>query len=292
MIRTLLYIVTFLTALGCSINGKDCQGSTGCSIDAGPYGANINSAGGAVYALEWTSAGMTIWAWSGGTAPSDATGNGPDPSGWGNPIGSFPSGSGCTVDTFFRDQQIVFDTTFCGVWAGDSWPADPGCSGLAATCQEYVQNNPTAFRDAYWTINSLKVYTNGDGTSSSGGSTTANTGTTRTTGTQDTVPNPAPVNPVPNSSVGVNIPATTAVAPMPPVSTPVPVVGNTRWGGGREGGGGGRGRGGWAPPAKTKKRVRGRHMKHLVIETSDESNGQSVIVDSAVPELGEELKIW
>lgn len=34
-------------------------------------------------------------------------------------------------------------------------------------------------------------------------------------------------------------------------------------------------------------------MKHLIIETSDDSNerGQSVIIDSGVPELGEELKM-
>lgn len=106
--------MTLHTDPGCTINGKDCQGNQGCSIDSGPYANNINSAGGATYALEWTSQGMNIWGWSGGGAPSDATGSNPDPSGWGTPTGSFPSGAGCNVDTFFKDQQIVFDTTFCG----------------------------------------------------------------------------------------------------------------------------------------------------------------------------------
>lgn len=106
--------MTLHTDPGCTMSGKDCQGNQGCSIDSGPYGANINSAGGAVYALEWTSDGMNIWGWSGGGAPSDATGSNPDPSGWGNPTGSFPSSSSCNVDTFFKNQQIVFDTTFCG----------------------------------------------------------------------------------------------------------------------------------------------------------------------------------
>ncbi|KAL8810995.1 MAG: hypothetical protein Q9200_002157 [Gallowayella weberi] len=165
--------MTLHTDPGCSINGKDCQGSQGCSVDSGPYADKINSAGGATYALEWTSEGMNIWGWSGGRAPSDATGNNPDPSSWGSPTGSFPSGSGCNVDTFFKNQQLVFDTTFCGVWAGQVWASDSQCSGLAASCQEYVQNNPKAFADAYWTINSLKVYTNGDGSSSSGSTTGA-----------------------------------------------------------------------------------------------------------------------
>ncbi|KAI4132541.1 MAG: hypothetical protein LQ338_000640 [Usnochroma carphineum] len=271
---------------GCSMNGKDCQGSTGCSIDAGPYGANINSAGGAVYALEWTSDGMRIWGWSGGGAPSDATGNSPNPSGWGRPTANFPSSSSCKVDTFFKNQQIVFDTTFCGVWAGDSWPTDPACSGLAATCQEYVQNNPTAFRDAYWTIKSLKVYTNGAGSTGSSSS-TGNTGNTGSTGTQDTAPNPGPANPVQSTSVEANTQATTAPPVANPVSTARPVLGNNHWGGG-----GGGGRGGRGGPPNIKRRIKGRHMKHLIIETSDEvsDRGQSVILEEGMPALGEVLE--
>lgn len=53
--------ITLHSDPGCIIKGKDCQGSQGCSIDAGPYGSGINSAGGATYALEWTSSGMSIW---------------------------------------------------------------------------------------------------------------------------------------------------------------------------------------------------------------------------------------
>jgi hypothetical protein len=32
------------------------------------------------------------------------------------------------------------------------------CSTKATTCQDFVQNNPSAFADAYWSVNSLKVY--------------------------------------------------------------------------------------------------------------------------------------
>ncbi|KAL8697249.1 MAG: hypothetical protein Q9201_007219 [Fulgogasparrea decipioides] len=268
---------------GCIINGNDCQGSTGCSVDAGIYGSNLNSAGGAVYALEWTSDGMKIWGWSGGGAPSDATGNSPDPSGWGSPTGNFPSGSSCEMDTFFKDQQIVFDTTFCGVWAGDTWPNDPGCSGLASTCQDYVQNKPTAFRDAYWTINSLKVYTNGAGTLSSD----TNTGNNGTTGTEDSNNGAITVvNPVQSVGPQVIPPTTVPVLVVNPNPTRRPVRG---WGGGGGRGGGGGGRGG--RPAKLKQRTRAHHRKEFVIETSDQSDErrQSKIVESGVPELGEEL---
>ena len=147
---------------------------------------------------------MSIWGWASNTAPSDALGNAPDPSGWGTPTAIFPSSSSCNTDTYFRNQQIVFDTTFCGtskadphrlfsvllkgtragVWAGKVWASDPQCSSLAPTCQEYVQNNPKAFADAYWSINALKVYTNDHGSTSSGstsGSTSGSMGKTDTT---------------------------------------------------------------------------------------------------------------
>ncbi|KAI4248608.1 MAG: hypothetical protein LQ352_005889 [Teloschistes flavicans] len=278
--------MTLHTDPGCTMSGKDCQGNQGCSIDSGPYGANINSAGGAVYALEWTSDGMNIWGWSGGGAPSDATGSNPDPSGWGNPTGSFPSSSSCNVDTFFKNQQIVFDTTFCGVWAGDSWPSDAACSGLASTCQDYVQNNPAAFKDAYWTINSLKVYTNGAGSTSSS-STTGNTNA----GNAD--PGNTNNNPVQSQAVPGNGATTAAATAANPV--PTKPAGGTRHGGGTRGGvGSGGGRGGRPTKPRRKLRVRGRHMKQLIIETTSDDQdeqGQSKILGEAVPALGEKLPI-
>ncbi|KAL8884081.1 MAG: hypothetical protein Q9192_006932 [Flavoplaca navasiana] len=300
--------ITLHTDPGCTINGKDCQGSSGCSVDSGIYGDRINSAGGATYALEWTSEGMSIWGWSGNGAPSDALGNAPDPSGWGTPTASFPSGSGCDVDTFFNDQQIIFDTTFCGVWAGTVWADDPECSSLAPTCEEYVQNNPEAFADAYWTINALKVYTNGDGSTSSGSvsGSTGNTGNTANTG--DTLEDSSDEPPAQDEnedeegdvvSVASVRPPSTRVAP---VANPEPTGrtgGGRTWGGGSgrgdgwvEGGGRGRGGRGAVRKGKRKLRVRGRHMRHLIVETSsrDDGHGQSVILDSAVAALGEKLE--
>lgn len=44
-------------------------------------------------------------------------------------------------------------------FTGGVWGQESTCSSKAATCQEYVQYNPSAYEGAYWTINSLKVYT-------------------------------------------------------------------------------------------------------------------------------------
>jgi hypothetical protein len=52
----------------------------------------------------------------------------------------------------------VFDTTFCGDWAGNVWSGDAVCRSQAPSCQPFVQNNPSAFTEAYWLVNSLKFY--------------------------------------------------------------------------------------------------------------------------------------
>ena len=42
---------------------------------------------------------------------------------------------------------------------GGVWSQEPTCSSKAPTCIDYVRDNPSAFTEAYWTINSLKVFT-------------------------------------------------------------------------------------------------------------------------------------
>lgn len=54
----------------------------------------------------------------------------------------------------------MFDITFCGSWAGDVW-ASGSCASKSSSCISYVQNNPSAFTETYWSVNSLKVYQDG-----------------------------------------------------------------------------------------------------------------------------------
>ena len=161
--------MTMHTSEGCTLVNKDCQGNQGCSATGGgssSYGTGLNSAGGGIYATEWTSDSINIWFFSHGSAPGDISGPNPDPSGWGEPTSSFVGGSGCDIDSHFMNNNIVFDTTFCGDWAGNVFSQDSTCSALgASSCQDYVQNNPGAFKESYWAINSLKVYEQGDSTS-------------------------------------------------------------------------------------------------------------------------------
>ncbi|GES60321.1 endo-1,3(4)-beta-glucanase [Aspergillus terreus] len=170
------------TTDGCSINGSGFSGTlttsncyasapgqaanAGCGItdaSATSYGAGFNAANGGVFATEWTSNAISIWFFPRGRIPGNIAGGNPDPGSWGTPSARFAGQ--CDIDAHFKAMQIVFDTTFCGDWAGAVW-GSTSCASKASSCDNYVANNPSAFRDAYWSINSLKVYQQGSSTKS------------------------------------------------------------------------------------------------------------------------------
>lgn len=167
--------ITLHTSAGCSVNTDGSQsgtslnnancntdnGNTGCgatTTTANAYGTPFNNNGGGVYAMQWESSGIYVWFWPHASVPGDITAGTPNTANWGLPVVAFNGGSGCNIDDHFTGHNIVFDTTFCGQWAGQQavWAAT--CSGAAATCVDYVAGNPSAFADAYWLVNSVKVY--------------------------------------------------------------------------------------------------------------------------------------
>ncbi|KIW07452.1 uncharacterized protein PV09_01424 [Verruconis gallopava] len=171
--------MTLHTGPGCSINSSGNERFTGsvktsnCDVQAPGQGANVgcgivtndtttygdgfNDIGGGVYATEWTADTISIYHFARANVPADISSGAPTPSSWGEPLAVF---SGCNFQEAVKNQTIIFDTTFCGQWAGQDsvWRADPVCSQKAATCQEFVSNNPTDFANAYWEVNSLKIY--------------------------------------------------------------------------------------------------------------------------------------
>lgn len=163
---------TLHTSEGCTFSQGDCgagQGTTGCgqqSNNVKTYGSGFNAIGGGVWALEWTNQAISIWFFDRTSIPSDITAGTPKPTSWGTAQTAF-SGSGCNIDQHFQNHNIVFNTDFCGDWAGKVWASDGNCKSLAATCNDYVSSNPSAFTNAYWLINSVKVYSaNGNTTTS------------------------------------------------------------------------------------------------------------------------------
>ncbi|QDS68056.1 hypothetical protein FKW77_009771 [Venturia effusa] len=171
--------------------GNDCSasngnGSTGCSVqDQNPLSAGdqFNRQGGGLYVLEWTSQFIRIWFFDRSSIPASISQGKPDPDTFGpaanyvEPAANFQSlenGTGL-IDDHFGDHNIVINIDFCGDLAGQFW-----CDGNCASegdkaacgsdhfadgsripkelCADFVANNPELFVDAYWEINSIKVY--------------------------------------------------------------------------------------------------------------------------------------
>ncbi|KAI0020166.1 glycoside hydrolase family 16 protein [Xylariomycetidae sp. FL0641] len=142
----------------CNKNG----GNDGCGAPSGDiqtFGTGFNQIGGGVYALEWTSQHIKIYFFPRTNIPADITAGNPTPANWPQAQATW-AGAGCDIDSHFKDHKIIFDTTFCGDWAGKVYEDDPTCVAKAPTCQEYVANHPDDFVDSYWLINSVKVYQN------------------------------------------------------------------------------------------------------------------------------------
>lgn len=156
------------SALG-SIEGT-CAGSEGCRVRASTgksYGDAFNANGGGVYALQWTSGAIKIWFFPRDKVDSevaawrDLDSGALDISRFGLPQAVFAGGRGCDVDTHFVEHRFIFDTTFCGDWAGNAWPSKcPSVEGKKKkqSCEIYVGAHPEAFKEAYWEINSIAIF--------------------------------------------------------------------------------------------------------------------------------------
>lgn len=110
--------------------------------------------------MEWTSDAISVFFFPRASIPADVLGENPDPKTWGAPMAKF-SGGGCPIDKYFSEHKMIFNTAFCGDWAGKSWDAEPKCKALAASCNAYVGQTPQAFTESYWLINSVKVFQDG-----------------------------------------------------------------------------------------------------------------------------------
>lgn len=146
------------TQLSTDCNAND-NGNAGCGVQdpsTDSFAAGFANAGGGVWATLWDTTGINIWFWTRSAIPADLNSGAPDPTTWGTPTGSWPA-STCNPSTYFTQQQLVFDTTLCGAWAGQSavW-ASSGCP--QATCSDVVQD-PSNYNNAYFGVNYVKVYT-------------------------------------------------------------------------------------------------------------------------------------
>lgn len=151
----------------CDARATDSQGCGVRSKSKVSYGPAFNKKGGGVYALQWSSTGIKIYFWSRNSIPSDVRSGKPKPSSkWGNPH-FLVAGSSCNPFKKFSDLMLVINTNLCGTWGDGVWHTSLSYAGQEqspasktghSSCASYVQNNGAAFKDAYWGINSIKIY--------------------------------------------------------------------------------------------------------------------------------------
>ncbi|KAI0814928.1 concanavalin A-like lectin/glucanase domain-containing protein [Irpex lacteus] len=131
------------------------DGNAGCAIiewSRASYGPTFDAAGGGVFAMKWDDTGIAVWSFYRALVPEDIQSGQPKPETWGLPV-AFLDPSLCNPMTNFVNHSIIFDITFCGDWAGNSY-ATSGCPG---TCSDRLMD-PTNFVNASWSINNMKVY--------------------------------------------------------------------------------------------------------------------------------------
>ncbi|KAI9460851.1 concanavalin A-like lectin/glucanase domain-containing protein [Lactarius psammicola] len=166
--------VTWHTSAGCNLtpssnftgtpvqqNGQsyvDCEGSgtlPGCGViewSQASYGPTFDAQGGGVFAMKWDQDGISVWNFYRVAVPEDIQEGFPNPATWPKPTATLEP-AGCDPLQYFKNHSIIFDITFCGDWAGNSY-ATSGCPG---TCPDRLMD-PTNFVNASWSINTLKVY--------------------------------------------------------------------------------------------------------------------------------------
>ncbi|KAF2679809.1 glycoside hydrolase family 16 protein [Lentithecium fluviatile CBS 122367] len=168
----------------CKVNGlgqSGAQASYDCALDgpATTAGCDVNTNGIPAFGTSFNTNGGGMWFFPRGSIPASITADKPDVKDFGTPTANFQGA--CDMDTRFKNHRFIFDTTFCGDWAGNvySQSACPQYSGLdsMSSCKKFVAENPSAFKNAYWLIKSFKTYIKD--TTASGSSTTHSSTSTR-----------------------------------------------------------------------------------------------------------------
>ncbi|KAG2142258.1 glycoside hydrolase family 16 protein [Suillus bovinus] len=138
--------------------------NVGCGVqhtrDNNSFGPGFNRIGGGWYAMERTLHYIKVWFWERDDpcVPLDVRTGAwiIDTEHWGIPAANFRNSTECDIRSHFGANNIIIDLTFCGDWAGN--PAIYNASGCPLDCVTYVNNNPSAFTNAYFQISSMTVY--------------------------------------------------------------------------------------------------------------------------------------
>ncbi|CAG8621127.1 16890_t:CDS:2 [Acaulospora colombiana] len=98
-----------------------------------------------------------FWSRSEGNIPADVTTSGQtviNTDNWGTPMALFPNTQCDLSSKFGLNNQFIDNCGLGGDWAGGVY-SNSGCPG---SCVDFVNNNPSAFTEAYWDIAAIRMY--------------------------------------------------------------------------------------------------------------------------------------
>jgi len=152
------------TMTSTTINSTDCSylanSNSGCGIavpDPKSYGAGFAAAGGGVFVTEFAATAISVWFFSRSEVPSSLQGNASsiDTAAFGVPVANFSS-AGCDIEKYFRPQNLIFEITLCGDYAGDAKTFAQTCSGVCY--DDYVLGSGSNYDNAYFEVQSVRVF--------------------------------------------------------------------------------------------------------------------------------------
>ncbi|TXT07726.1 uncharacterized protein COLE_04650 [Cutaneotrichosporon oleaginosum] len=147
------------------VRGRICQAPAGCSIeDPNPksWAAPFNQNDGGWYVMRRNRGGYKVWFFErNGNVPASIRDgqNRVDENELGTPVADFPfwngvAGESCNFSELFTDHQLIINIAMGGHWAASNFHKF-GCKGDIV---DLIRNHPENFAEAYWLINSLRLY--------------------------------------------------------------------------------------------------------------------------------------
>ncbi|KAF9241083.1 glycoside hydrolase family 16 protein [Melanogaster broomeanus] len=168
---------TLVTSTDCSYDANSNQGCIVMDPSTSSFGSGFASTGGGAFVTEFATTGISqvtsipisIWFFPRSQIPSALSSNAStvDTATFGTPVGNWPS-TGCNVQDFFQPQQLIFDITLCGDFAGNAAIFNQTCTGVCYN--DYVIGPPSGYDNAYFEIGYVRVLSSASGSSPSGSS--------------------------------------------------------------------------------------------------------------------------
>lgn len=161
----------------CSEQANFNQGCIVQDTETGAFGASFSANGGGVFVTEYANDSINVWFFARSKVPSvlnDSSTTKLDTTTLGTPLASYDN-KGCNITEFFLPQELIFDITLCGDFAGNQMIFNETCQGNCY--MDFVIGSPAGYNDAFFEVRNVKVFQNaaaiGANSSSSGNNKTS-----------------------------------------------------------------------------------------------------------------------